>query len=239
MVETIGPEHVVHIVTDNGANYKRACKELMKEYEHIVWTPCLAHTVNLILKDIGERADHSGIIHICKQISAFLHNHSQLYAMMKKTIGGELVKWNATRFGTNYMFLDSIYRRKDRFMQWMSSSEFTQSKWVRTDMGRFMHARFTSLEWWEGMKYIIDTVQPVYRLLRFADQDKRPNLCELVVNYQTMRNEMESFFSNNPSTWREYNAILNARIRDTYDDSTYVGAGMTSHWNYIMLVVNT
>jgi hypothetical protein len=32
--------------------------------------------------------------------------------MMRKAIGGELVKWNATRFGTNYMFLDSMYRRR-------------------------------------------------------------------------------------------------------------------------------
>jgi hypothetical protein len=36
--------------------------------------------------------------------------------MMRKAIGGELVKWNATRFGTNYMFLDSMYRMlKDAF----------------------------------------------------------------------------------------------------------------------------
>ena len=31
MVEEIGPEHVVHIVTDNGSNYKKACKELLIE----------------------------------------------------------------------------------------------------------------------------------------------------------------------------------------------------------------
>ena len=53
MVEEIGPEHVVHIVTDNGSNYKKACKELREVYEHIAWTPCIAHTVNLMLKDIA------------------------------------------------------------------------------------------------------------------------------------------------------------------------------------------
>jgi hypothetical protein len=29
------------------------------------------------------------------------------------------VRWNATRFGTNYMFLESMFRRKDKFMVWM------------------------------------------------------------------------------------------------------------------------
>jgi hypothetical protein len=70
------------------------------------------HTVNLMLKDIGERAEHAGVISACKRISPWLHNHGQFNAMMRKAISGELVKWNATRFGTNYMFLDSMYRRR-------------------------------------------------------------------------------------------------------------------------------
>jgi hypothetical protein len=58
VVKEIGAEHIVHIVTDNGSNYKKACKALGREFTHITWTPCLAHTVNLMLKDIGERAEH-------------------------------------------------------------------------------------------------------------------------------------------------------------------------------------
>jgi hypothetical protein len=50
VVDDIGPEHIVHIVTDNGANY-------------IVWTPCLVRTVNLMLKDIGQRPEHQGNDH--------------------------------------------------------------------------------------------------------------------------------------------------------------------------------
>ena len=85
--------------------------------------------------------------------------------MMRNTIGGELVKWNATRFGTNYVFLESIYQKCEHFMQWMASTEFLQSKWADTEDGRFTHARFSSMEWWEGLKYIINTVQPIYKFL--------------------------------------------------------------------------
>ena len=63
MVEKIGPENVVHVVTDNGSNYKKACKELLSEvYEHIALTPCLSHTVNLMLKDIARRLEHAVMI---------------------------------------------------------------------------------------------------------------------------------------------------------------------------------
>ncbi|TKC13318.1 DUF domain-containing protein [Robertmurraya kyonggiensis] len=226
MVDEIGPEHVVHVITDNGSNYKKACKGIRETYEHISWTPCLAHTVNLMLKDIGERYEHQDLIDQCKKISTWLHNHGQLNAMMRQAIGGELVKWCATRFGTNYMFLDSMYRKRDRFMQWMASPEFLQSKWANSNMGRFTHTRFSSLQWCEGMKFVIDSVQPIYSLLRFADQDKRPNMCEVCHNVQSVRNEMQSFFGRNVSMYEEYIRIYNARLKDIFYD-TYVVPGKT------------
>jgi hypothetical protein len=109
---------------------------------------------------------------------------------MRNAIGGELVKWNATHFGTNYMFLDSIYRKLEQFLQWVSSPDFLNSKWADTEDGRFMQTRFSCIEWWDVLKYIIDTVQPVYKFLRFADQDKRANLCDVVMEFQNMKAEM-------------------------------------------------
>jgi len=146
--------------------------------------------------------------------------------MMRNAIGGELVKWNATRFGTNYMFLESIYRKRDRFMQWMASTEFLQSKWADTEDDRFTHARFSNLEWWDGLKYVIDTVQAIYKFLRFADQDKRPNMCEVVMSYQNTRQELQSFFGNNVSTRDEYLKVMDDRMRDLFI-GTYVGPGKT------------
>jgi hypothetical protein len=106
----------------------------------------------------------------------------------------------------------------------VSSPNFLNRKWADTEDGRFMQVKFSYIEWWDGLKYIIDTVQPVHKFLRFVDQDKRPNLCDVVMEYQNMRAEMESFFSHNTSTWNEYNKILEGRIRDVYI-GTYVGAG--------------
>jgi hypothetical protein len=41
-------------------------------------------------------------------------------------------------------------------------------------------------------------------LLRFADREKKPTLCEVVYQYQLRKHEMESFFGNNVSAWNEY-----------------------------------
>jgi hypothetical protein len=64
-LKIIEQENVVQIVTDNGSNFKKAWKMLSREateYKHIVWQPCLAHTINLMLKDIEKWAHHEAMI---------------------------------------------------------------------------------------------------------------------------------------------------------------------------------
>ena len=135
IIKDVSAVDVVQIVTDNGSNYKKACQLLNAQYRHIVWQPCLAHTINFMLKDIGEWPDHKACIESAKRIYSWLYNSNSLHHTMKKAIGGELVKWNATRFSTNYMFLESIMRKKDQFMQWMVTSKFRESRHFKSEIG--------------------------------------------------------------------------------------------------------
>jgi hypothetical protein len=117
VVADVRENNVVQIIIDNGSNYKKVCRYLTNKYLHIAWQPCLAHTINLMLKTIGEFTDHESVINSAKLITRWLYNHGKLHMMMKNAIGGNLVRWNATRFGMNYLFLESFLRRKDHFMQ--------------------------------------------------------------------------------------------------------------------------
>jgi len=74
------------------------------------------------------------------------------------------------------------------------------------------------------LKYIIDTVQPIYKFLRFADQDKKPNIYEVVMAYQTMKQELRSFFGTNVSTLKEYIQVVDDMLGDVFI-GTYVGPG--------------
>ncbi|XP_031271135.1 uncharacterized protein LOC116129558 [Pistacia vera] len=93
----VGPNNIVHVVTDNGANYKAAGRMLSDKYENITWSPCAAHCLNLILKDISE-LDH--IVHLAQRASEVtnLHEHKHdLQAMM-----------------TDRFFVDSQYARSSK-----------------------------------------------------------------------------------------------------------------------------
>jgi hypothetical protein len=56
-IDLIGRDKVVQVVTDNGANYKAACKLLMERIPTLFWSPCAAHCLDLMLEDIGKMKD--------------------------------------------------------------------------------------------------------------------------------------------------------------------------------------
>jgi hypothetical protein len=78
--------------------------------------PVYPHTINMMLKTIGEFPDHESVIDSTKLIARWLYNHGKLHMMMKTAIGENLVRWNTTHFSTNYLFFESFLRRKYHFM---------------------------------------------------------------------------------------------------------------------------
>jgi hypothetical protein len=71
---------------------RNPCRYLTNEYLHIVWQPCLAHIINLMLKTIGEFSDHESVIDSVKLIARWLYNHVKFHTMIKIAISGNLVK---------------------------------------------------------------------------------------------------------------------------------------------------
>ncbi|WVZ69524.1 hypothetical protein U9M48_018297 [Paspalum notatum var. saurae] len=222
VVMKLGYHNVVQIVTDNGSNYKKACEILTDQFPHMTWQPCLAHTINLMLKDIGKWPEHEACIRSAQQICSWLYNSNSLHSIMRQAIGGELVKWNATRFGTNYMFLESMFKKKDQFMAWLISPKFRNTRFFKTEMGRYAFESMTSIEWWNNVEWVINDVEPLYMFLRFADSDKNPNLGEVTLEYQNLRVRYASKFASDRPRFERIMKVVDARMT-TVMTATYMG----------------
>jgi hypothetical protein len=98
--------------------------------------------------------------------------YCRLHAMMREKIGGELVRWNATRFGTVFIFLQSFFDRKDKFKLWMASADWENCKWAGEEDHDFTYDCLTKNKWWTDMEKVLKVVSPIYSVLRLADQQK-------------------------------------------------------------------
>ena len=102
VVEEVGVENVVQVITDNASNYVAAGKLLEDKHPTIWWTPCAAHCLDLMLEDIGKIECVRKCVEQAKSITRYIYNHSWVLTLMRKcTSGKELASPAITRFAAN------------------------------------------------------------------------------------------------------------------------------------------
>ncbi|MCO5587396.1 hypothetical protein L7F22_041345 [Adiantum nelumboides] len=75
-IEEIGPANVVQVVTDNASNCKLMGEMVEAAYPHIVWSPCAAHTIDLMMEDIGDLPWVSALVDKALQLINFIRRKS-------------------------------------------------------------------------------------------------------------------------------------------------------------------
>nr|GEY70192.1 hypothetical protein [Tanacetum cinerariifolium] len=125
IAEIVGAKNVVQMVTDNAANYKAAGKMLTNRYRHMVWFPCAAHYLNLVLKDISKLDNVKDIITLASRVTIFIYNHKWPLSWLRKRPGRtEIIRPAVTRFGTAFIALKSLVDHKNDLQALVISNEF-------------------------------------------------------------------------------------------------------------------
>jgi hypothetical protein len=121
VVNHVGPQNVVHFVTDNASNMVAAGRRLEDKFPSIYWSPCAAHCLNLILSDFGKEDLVKSTIAHASVITKYVYNHCfPLYLMRKYTKGHEILRPAQTRFATNFIALKAYISTRLIYKQWLS-----------------------------------------------------------------------------------------------------------------------
>ena len=76
MVEEIGKENNVQVITDNAFNYVNVGMRLMEKRRRLWWTPCAAHCIDLMLEDVGKLNVHENTLLRARQVVKFIYGHT-------------------------------------------------------------------------------------------------------------------------------------------------------------------
>jgi hypothetical protein len=179
IVDEVGEEYVVQVVTDNEKALKKAGQKLMEKRPHLFWSACAAHSLDLCLEDIGKKSNVHKVLEDAKLVTSFIYNHIKTVEMMKKYNGGkELIRPAITRFATQFVQLDSIVKQKQALRDMFNSQEFKDSKWGKEKSGPAYDAKKIVLgkEFWSKANDIIKVFEPLVRVLRLVDGDEKPTM---------------------------------------------------------------
>ncbi|KAL5544317.1 hypothetical protein UlMin_008101 [Ulmus minor] len=160
VIEEIGEENVVQVVTDSASAYVKAGEMLMAKRNKLFWSPCAAHCLNLILCDIGDISIHKDTICKARKVTVYIYRHSWVLNLMcKHTKGRELIRPGATRFATSYLTLNSLEENKIG---------------LRAMAKKVMNIIIVDSEFWAAIKYCLKSVVPLVKVLRLVDGDAKP-----------------------------------------------------------------
>jgi hypothetical protein len=96
------------------------------------------------------------------------------------------------------------------------------------------HVCLSSLPWWDNLKRIVESIQPLYAFLWFVNQERIPNFSEVLFSYHILRQEYDALFHDNKTSFDQYIEIVNKRMHDIAND-TYMNAGkMNAYVSYLL-----
>lgn len=177
------------MVTDNASNCKAAGREIQKVHNHIFWSPCTAHTLNLIFKDFARKFPWMEDTYTAgKAIVNFFRSHCHCLAMFRNNSHLDLLKVAKTRFASHYILLERLRTVRDgltttvvtrQWKDWVKSCSSDQQQQAKAIVDTINDEYF-----WTLVDNILAITEPIYSVLRFSDGEG-PKMGEI---YERMDN---------------------------------------------------
>ncbi|XP_043694110.1 uncharacterized protein LOC122644790 [Telopea speciosissima] len=212
IIEEIGPEKVVQLISDNASNYGVAISLIMEKYPHIHRIRCAAHGVQLLLKDIDSQIPWvKEVFEKSKLIISFMYKHGTVLALMRESTGNkELRKPCKTRFASNFLMLKSILEVEDFLRVMVASAEWRINRHCRSELGVMVTKIIQTTEFWLNGRDVYSILEPLIIVLRLVDGDgaTNPFLYEAM---ERARNTIIHRCNNNPAKYERLLQLFDSR----------------------------
>ncbi|XP_026436025.1 uncharacterized protein LOC113333871 [Papaver somniferum] len=176
VIAKVGIENIIQFISDNGSNFKAAGKALMKEHPTLFWTPCAAHYINLVMKDLSEQIPRIiKSLGRAKSLFSYIYNHGAVLTMFRElTNNSELHRSTNTQFATQYYTLSSLLEYIHDLQVLFVQEKWMKSKYARTSDGHRQMATVSSNEFWENVTFSCQVLGPLVEVVRMADTERKP-----------------------------------------------------------------
>ncbi|CAM8883081.1 unnamed protein product [Rhodiola kirilowii] len=185
VIDEVGHQNVVQVITDNASNCKGAGEIIEGIYPHIYWTPCVVHTLNLALKNIcaarnlmnNEEAYaechwitevHGDVV----KIKNFIVNHGKRLSIYSRFTPLKLLSVGETRFASIVDMLKRFKLVKHALEGMATCDQWTSYRDDDQGKTRFAREKILDEYWWDKLDYVLSITSPIYDMIRVWDIDK-------------------------------------------------------------------
>eukprot|EP00253_Pinus_taeda_P010692 PITA_10692 len=216
-IESVGLHNVVQVITDNAHVCKAAGLIVEGRYDHIFWTPCAVHSLNLMLAKIGEIEWINEIYVASKEIQTFITNHSMSQDIYQGFAKLELLKVAETHFASHTLVIKRLVEVRQALQAMVIDPLWESWRTSTSDRGQKIKSIILDDAWWDKVQYLLRFIEPILTLIRAFDTDT-PCLGEVYENIDSMLERIRE--------------LIRASENDPYETFYYlVKEIVTERWN--------
>ncbi|GAV79120.1 LOW QUALITY PROTEIN: zf-BED domain-containing protein/DUF659 domain-containing protein/Dimer_Tnp_hAT domain-containing protein, partial [Cephalotus follicularis] len=213
IVERVGEENVVQVVTDNAANYKLAGEYLMEKRKHLFWTPCAAHCIDLILEDFEKKLDvHRVTIEKGRRITTYIYSRTLFLIWLKDFTKWDLIRPALTRFAMSYLTLGCLNENKGALISMFASDKWKSSRFVKADKGKSIESIVMDTRgFWPNVASCLKGALPLIKVLRMVDSDDKPAMGFIYEEMDLAKAKIHENFNNVKKSYERIWSIIDQR----------------------------
>ncbi|XP_072090643.1 uncharacterized protein [Arachis hypogaea] len=184
----------------------------MEKRPNLFLTPCAAHHLNLMLKDIRKLPLIQKTIKRTISLVSFTYSHSSTLAMLRHfTNGKELVRHAVTRFATSFLSLERLFEEKGNMRRIFTSDEWVKNKLSKEAKGREATKIVIMSSFWNHVKYTLKIMGPLVRVFRLVDGEKKPPMGYIYEAMEKAKECIMKAFLNDESKYNDVFKIIDNR----------------------------
>lgn len=189
-IEKVGPYNVVQLIMDNTDSCRAAGEDVMKAYPCIFWSPCIVHTLNLVLKDVIKELPWLKETYLnAKAIVKYITYHFNAAEIFLSHSKLELLKAAIRPYAVYYIF-HLLFDVRETLIAAVLSDQW--DRWSRLPIldekvklcGDSVKESVLSEDFWEAVQLALSIIKPIYKMIKFTDQDGplMGEICERIDN---------------------------------------------------------
>lgn len=196
VLEEVGPNRFLAIVTDNASNMKKAWDELKKLYPHLSCYGCIAHGLQLLLTDIGKLDTVKDIVTKLKMVMKEIRNSHILAASFKQHAKCALRLPVVTRWGSIVTSLGCMLKNKGP-LRHLAVDEYAEP-----DMSKECKSVILNDVFWDRQQALYDLLNPIASWITKLEGDT-PQLGVVAQVFAEITQHFDSTLSKSPLLKKE------------------------------------
>nr|KAJ0212111.1 hypothetical protein LSAT_V11C400177650 [Lactuca sativa] len=170
--------------------------KLYERYPFITWSTCAAYCLNLVLKDLSELDNVNSLVNLASRLR-------------RRPGWKEIIRLGATRFGTAFIALQSLYDHKANLQVMVISNKFKKMLKV----GNVVECKQIVLDeiFWKNCLITVKVMTHLLKLLQLCDSDEKPAIGYVYVGMRRERRGVKELFKKKKELYNPYTNIIDSR----------------------------